>query len=513
MDTSEVLRKGWDKVSFIIRCLLVLCLALFVFYRDSIVNACEAHVERQTVIIGIPCVFLLLYFPLLLGQTFRGRDYMALIFALVCILLELSFPIYVYLAVILFAVISIIVAYYTKFRNVMQKPQKEVVGGLLLATMLAPASVVAQPTAKEWNKDVVGWNLGNQLECSVKGFDGEATFIGLPEGSINAETAWGNPVITKEVIKAVKDAGFNAIRIPVRWQYHIADVKTMTVDKAWMARVKQVVDWCLQCDMKVMINTHHDKWLEGRPTYQYKEENNRMLALLWKNIANEFAKYDYRLAFAGTNEVHIKDNWGKPEPENLAVQNSYNQTFIDAVRATGGNNAKRNLIVQTYVCNAEFGVDNGLIIPIDKKGNGNDYMTVEFHYYQPWDYAGECKYNFWGEKFKQYGKIMDSSKEEEMIKFFERAARAWSDKGLGVTIGEWGVTDRKGEQIDKMHENMTYYCQLLVSEASRHGFSTFVWDNNAFGGGPEFFGIFDRWDGMKVRAPWILQGIMGCKRQ
>ena len=304
----------------------------------------------------------------------------------------------------------------------------------------------------------------NQLECSAPGQDGESMQIGMADNSIKAETAWGNPVVTKKVIKAVKDAGFNAIRIPVRWQCHITNAQAMSIDKAWL----------------------HDKWLEGRPTNEYKDENNQKLALLWLNIASEFAQYDYRVAFAGTNEVHIKDNWGKPEAENLAVQNSYNQTFIDVVRATGGNNLKRHLIVQTYVCNPDFGLYNGdFIIPTDVEGNGNDYMSVEFHYYTPWDYAGECKFNYWGEPFKQFGEASPSD-EKTMTEFFDKTLATWASQGLGLVMGEWGVTDR---------------------QTRKRGIATFIWDNNAFGSGPEHFGIFDRERGMKVKAPWILQGI------
>ena len=130
----------------------------------------------------------------------------------------------------------------------------------------AAASV---PTAKQWNEGIVGWNLGNQFECSAPGQDGESLAIGNPDGSINAETAWGNPVVTKKMIKAVKEAGFNAVRIPVRWQCHITNAQAMSIDKAWLARVKEVVDWCLSNDLKVIINTHHDKWLEGRPINQF----------------------------------------------------------------------------------------------------------------------------------------------------------------------------------------------------------------------------------------------------
>ena len=368
------------------------------------------------------------------------------------------------------------------------------------------------PTAKEWNKGIIGWNLGNQFECAAPGQDGESMAIGMADNSIKAETAWGNPVVTKKVIKAVKNAGFNAIRIPVRWQCHITNAQAMSIDKAWINRIKEVVDWCLDNDLKVIINTHHDKWLEGRPTYQYKEENNQKLALLWLNIASEFAQYDYRVAFAGTNEVHIKDNWGKPTEENLAVQNSYNQTFIDVVRATGGNNLQRHLIVQTYVCNPEFGINNGdFIIPTDVKGNGNNYMSVEFHYYNPWDYAGECKYDFWGAPYKDKGETSPSS-EKTMTDFLDRLVTTWGNKGLGLVMGEWGVTDRqKSGLTDPIHENMAYYCHFLVSEALKRNISTFIWDNNTFGSGPEHFGIFDRGGNMKVKVPWILKGIFEDK--
>ena len=184
---------------------------------------------------------------------------------------------------------------------------------------------------KRHQAQVDGWNLGNQFECSAPKQDGESPEIGNPEGSIHAEEAWGNPVVAEAMIQAVKNAGFNAIRIPIRWQCHITDAQKMSIDPDWIARIKTVVGWCLKNDLKVIINAHHEKWLESRPTYQYKEENCQKLALLWMNIASEFANYDSRLAFAGTNEVHIRDNWGKPTAENLEVQNAYNQIFEDGV--------------------------------------------------------------------------------------------------------------------------------------------------------------------------------------
>ena len=367
------------------------------------------------------------------------------------------------------------------------------------------------PTAQQWNKDVVGWNLGNQFECSAPGQNGESEDIGNPEGSINAETAWGNPVVTQAVIQAVKNAGFNAIRIPIRWQCHITNSDEMSIDAAWIARIKEVVGWCLDNDLKVIINAHHEKWLENYPTDEYKVKNCEKLALLWKNIASAFADYDSRLAFAGTNEVHVKGEWGKPEPENLAVQNAYNQKFVEAVRATGGNNAKRHLIVQTYACNPWFGIDNGdFIIPKDLDGNGNNSMSVEFHYYQPWSYAGypehETHYDYWGAAYKDAGKA-PAEDENSMKEFFDKVVNTWSNQGLGIVIGEWGVTNRNTSNPGEVQSNMSYYCNFLTKEAHNRGFSTFVWDNNKFKYGPENYGIFDRGNSMKVNAPWILNGI------
>ena len=381
---------------------------------------------------------------------------------------------------------------------------------IVLTFFLCSVSLTAQITARQWNAEVTaGWNLGNQFECSPQGVNGESVQICNPEGALNAETAWGNPVVTKRVIKAVKDAGFNAVRIPVRWQFHITNPSAMSIDKEWIARIREVVDWCLEYDMKVIINAHHEKWLESRPTYKYQEINCQKLALLWLNIASAFGDYDYRVAFAGTNEVHMRDDWGKPSEENLAVQNSYNQTFIDIVRATGGNNEKRHLIVQTYVCNPDFGLYNGdFIIPEDVDGNGLDYMSVEFHYYNPWDYAGECTYYFWGQEYKEHGEISPSD-EKTLTDSFDRIAAEWGSKGLGVVIGEWGVTDHyKTDQADIMHENMTYYCRMFVQEARKRGFATFIWDNSSFGNGPEKFGIFDRHRNMRIRSQWILDGII-----
>ena len=234
---------------------------------------------------------------------------------------------------------------------------------------VAPDSEGMTQTAQEWTREVVmGWNLGNSLECP------------------QYETEWGNPKTTQAMIKAVHEAGFNAIRIPVRWINHVNNTTEMAVDAEWLARVKEVVDWALAEDMYVMINTHHEEWYDRNPYYSKQEENNRKLRALWTSIATYFRDYGERLIFAGTNETTV--NWGAPTTEQQAVQNSYNQTFIDAVRATGGKNYYRNLVVQTFACSPYHGL-SGFTVPDDPV---EERLSVEFHYYDPYEYCGSCTY-------------------------------------------------------------------------------------------------------------------------
>ena len=128
--------------------------------------------------------------------------------------------------------------------------------------------------------------------------------------------------------------------------------------------------------------------------------------------------------------------------------------------------------------------------------------------YQPWSYAGDCTYDYWGNFNKDTGD-KPTDNEKTMTDFFDRVVNTWSSQGLGIVIGEWGVTNRDNSNPGKVHENMKYYCNFLTKEAHDRGFSTFVWDNNKFAYGPENYGIFDRSENknMEVKAPWILDGI------
>lgn len=360
--------------------------------------------------------------------------------------------------------------------------------------------------AQTWCKNVVmGWNLGNALESAGGAWDYDNyVWTNVWEKDYSKwETAWGNPKTTKEMIHAIKVQGFNAIRVPVRWIPH-ADIETMEIDESWITRVKEVVDWCLAEDMQVILNTHHELWLESYPIYTMKETLNSKLRKLWTNIATAFADYDGRLAFAGTNEVTV--NWAAPTAENYDVQNSYNQTFIDAVRATGGNNVKRNLIVQTYATDPTYGLA-GFVIPNDPTENR---LSVEFHYYSPYSYCsgGEGSYYYWGKAFADKGKITPDGNEDTIANLFLKLRKEWWDKGLGIVMGEYGCSHHFTDDDKQTQEaNEKYYIETLVSEARKNGFAAFVWDNNYFGNGSESFGIFNRNNSMSVDAPFFLNGI------
>ena len=353
------------------------------------------------------------------------------------------------------------------------------------AQTVAPDSEGMNLSAIEWTRDVVmGWNLGTALESS------------------GGETNWGNPKTTQAMIKAVADAGFNAIRIPVRWTEQLSDAQNMVVKDTWLARVKEIVDWALAENMYVIINTHHEAWLDRNPFYSKQQENNQKLHALWTCIATYFRDYGEKLIFAGTNETTV--DWSAPNTEQQTVQNSYNQTFVDAVRDTGGKNYYRNLVVQTFACSPYFGL-NGLTIPTDKV---EERLSVEFHYYDPYEYCGSCTYYYWGEAYKDKGRILTSSTESTITTLFDRITNSWTKKGLGVVMGEYGVSNHyTSDDMQTQQENMQYYLKCVTGEARKHGFAAFVWDNNAFNNGPENFGIFKRWNNMAVGNTYFLKGI------
>lgn len=328
----------------------------------------------------------------------------------------------------------------------------------------------------------LGWNLGNTMEAC------DATNAG--------ETMWGNPMTSKKLIDAVKAAGFNVVRIPCAWSGYIEDAATYKIKESWLVRVKEVVDYCVDNDMYVILNIHWDGgWLENNPTYDKQEAVNIKQKALWKQISIYFRDYDEHLLFAGTNEVH-KD-YNTPSTENLTVQMSYNQTFVDAVRATGGRNTWRNLIVQAYNTNIDYAVSY-LKMPTD--GTSKRLMS-EVHFYDPYDFAlqedGAYKTQ-WGKPFIG-GDVSAWGQETWVDEAFGKMKTNFVDKGIPVVLGEYGAILRASLSTDlqaKHIEARNYYLNYVTKAAKNNGLIPVYWDNGNTG--DKGFTLFNRSTAVQV---------------
>lgn len=191
----------------------------------------------------------------------------------------------------------------------------------------------------------LGLNIGNTMEA------------------IGGETSWGNPLITEELIKAAKANGFNAIRLPVAWDQY-ANQQTAKIDQAWMDRVKRVVKYCVDNQMYVLLNIHWDGgWLERNVEPDKQVAVNQKQKAFWTQIATQLRDFDEHLMFAGANEPSVDAATQMP------VLNSYHQTFVDAVRATGGKNAYRVLVVQGPAVDIDKSAKWWTVMPNDTVSN------------------------------------------------------------------------------------------------------------------------------------------------
>jgi len=330
--------------------------------------------------------------------------------------------------------------------------------------LLISVSAKAQlPTAQHIaGRMKVGWNLGNTLEA------------------IGGETAWGAALTSQQLIDSVKSAGFNTIRIPVAWFTH-SDTVTNVIHSTWMARVKEVVDYCIKDSMYVIINAHWDKgWLENKVNTASKDQVNKRQQAYWTQIASQFKEYDEYLLFAGANEPDVKDVAG------MAVLFTYQQTFIDAVRATGGNNSSRTLVIQGP--STDIDKTNKLMnsMPSDLIA---DRLMVEVHYYTPWNFCGMKKDESWGKMFYYWGKdnhsATDASRnatwgeEADMDRLLGLMKTKFIDKGIPVIIGEYGAFRKKQSPSCDMalhNASIEHFYRYFVRSAMSKGMVTYCWD-------------------------------------
>ncbi|MCC2600478.1 cellulase family glycosylhydrolase [Sphingobacterium sp. FBM7-1] len=342
----------------------------------------------------------------------------------------------------------------------------------------------------------VGWNLGNALEAAAS-----------PTSA--SETMWGNPKTTKGLIDAVKAAGFNAVRIPCAWSGYIEDQTTYRIKDSWLERVKEVVDYCVDNDMYAIINIHWDGgWLEEHPLYSHQEEVGEKQKALWEQIAVYFREYDEHLLFAGTNEVHA--DYNTPTAEHIEVQQSFNQTFVDAVRSTGGRNAYRNLIVQSYNTNINFAIDY-LDMPTDVRTNR---LMAEVHFYDPYEFAldrSSDKY-LWGSEFAGSPNVANWGQEDWVDAQFAMVKAHFVDQGIPVILGEYSPTYRANLSNQTALANhkkaRANYLKYVTRSARTNELIPFYWDNGHTGDGGS--GLFNRSNGQVVHQDAldaIMEGI------
>ncbi len=321
----------------------------------------------------------------------------------------------------------------------------------------------------------VGWNLGNSLDSN----SGDLDWMWIEwytDGSPTAyETAWGEPVTTKALIKMFRNAGFNAIRVPVTWYPHIDDEGN--VDEKWMARVKEVVDYVIDLGMYCILNVHHDTgsantaWLRASGT-TYTSTKTKFEAL-WTNIANEFKDYGEKLLFEGYNEMlDDYDSWcfasfGTSSAYDATVAadaysaiNNYAQSFVNAVRATGGNNAERNLVVCTYAaCSGDGTWNSHLSDPLKEMNYPTDtadgHIVFEVHYYPT---LGD----------NTLTQALDGTKH-----CFDELKDNLMSKGAPVILGECGDLDES--EYANNTEVFLDFTKGYVSMAKDYGITTFYW--------------------------------------
>lgn len=345
-----------------------------------------------------------------------------------------------------------------------------------------------------------GWNLGNQLEAN--------------SGGTPSETAWSNPVITEDLIKTVKAQGFKSIRIPVSYLSKIGDGPDYTIDSAWLDRVQEVVDMCVNNGLYAIINVHGDGyysvgggWLLCNEPEADQKVIKEKFKKVWAQIADRFKNYDEHLVYESMNEV-FDGNYNGPTAENYGNINDYNQIFVDTVRNAGGNNGSRYLLVPGWNTDINYttgdvgyALAGNFVIPNDSTGR----IMISVHYYDPWKFCGDegAPGIFrWGDSIK--GQAIPNSSEKYTDAQFDKLYNAYIKNGYGVIIGEYGSID-KTYKDERNTTYRAYFAEYVNYAAHQRNIVTVYWDNGY--NGKHGFGLFDRTK-CTVTQPEIIKGII-----
>lgn len=354
--------------------------------------------------------------------------------------------------------------------------------------------------AKILAKLQLGFNLGNHFDAFYNGTWAGDKFL-WPD-----EECWGNPKCTQATFTGIYNAGFRSVRIPITWLKTIGPAPDYKIDETWMNRIKEVVGFAKNAGLQVIINTHHDEdhYLtnDGNRGYhtwqniidatkdeavntQVKEE----VKVFWTNVANEFKNEGDYLIFESFNEIN-DGKWGGSSNSVAQAQvlNQWNQVFVDAVRATGGNNATRWLGVPTYCASPSTKFIGAFKLPTDPANK----TMLAVHCYDPYDYtiAEGCM-------SKRWGHTMGNSWDEKNVK--DVLATLYSNyiaKGIPVYMGEFGCSMRAYNTADWRCEK--YYLEYFVKACKTYSIPCLLWDNGAKGTGSERHAYIDHGNGQYI---------------
>lgn len=314
----------------------------------------------------------------------------------------------------------------------------------------------------------LGWNLGNSLDAT--GGSG-----------LDTETSWSNPKTTQALIDKVKSLGFNTVRVPVSWGKHVSG-DNYTIDSAWLARVREVVDYCYKNDMYVILNIHHDTKSSASasgagyyPRSSAYSSSEKFVTSVWSQMAEYFKDYDYHLIFETLNEPRLIgtgyewwfNKWNIPSEVKDAIDciNKLNQKAVDTIRDTGSNNRGRLIMCPGYDASIDGATVSGFKLPTDISGNKNR-IAVSVHAYSPYNFA----MNVGSGSTSSY----TSSIKSELQDLFSTLKSTFRDKGIPVVIGEFGSTD-KNNTAERVKWATDY-----TALAKKNNIPCVLWDNNAF---------------------------------
>lgn len=302
----------------------------------------------------------------------------------------------------------------------------------------------------------IGWNLGNSLDA--EGPD---------------ETFWGNPVTTRAMVDAIADRGFNTVRVPVTWRFHQGPAPDYTVESEWLDRVEEVVNYVRANDMYVIINVHHDDpWII--PTFSNANTVSDRLSKLWTQIANRFRNYSDYVIFETLNEPRFENSpeeWTGGTAEGREVVNRYHEASLNAIRATGGNNASRQIMIATYAASTLPVAMNALEIP-----NDDVNTIISLHSYFPFPFTLGGTDTTWG----------TANDRQQLDDEMDRIKTQFIDNGKAVVLGEWSSGNQNNTPDRLVHA--TFYAEA----AAARGMASVWWDNGNSGVSNDGLAVFNR---------------------